>query len=146
MNLQEWLFSLPFRLRSLFHSREADQEMKTELRQHLDQQIRENVTKGMSPDEARRSAAVALGGIAQIEQQCRDARGGSLLEDFIQDFRYGFRQLWRSPGFSALAILCLTLGIGANAAVFSWVEGILFRPYPAVRDQEQLYAVAETAA
>ena len=146
MNLQEWLFSLPFRLRSLFHSREADQEMKTELRQHLDQQIRENVTKGMSPDEARRSAAVALGGIAQIEQQCRDARGGSLLEDFIQDFRYGFRQLWRSPGFSALAILCLTLGIGANAAVFSWVEGILFRPYPAVRHQEQLYAVAETAA
>lgn len=146
MNLNEWFFSLPLRMRSLFHPSEVDQEMKAELGQHLEQQIRENLTKGMLPDEARRSAVLALGGITQVEQLCRDARGGAFLEDFTQDFRYGFRQLWRSPGFSALAILCLTLGIGANAAVFSWVEGILFRPYPAVRHQEQLYAVAGTAA
>jgi len=81
----------------------------------------------------------------QIEQQRRDARGGNVAEDFVQDLRYGFRQLGRSPGFSALAILCLTLGIGANAAVFSWVEGILFRPYPAVAHQERLLALAGTA-
>lgn len=67
------------------------------------------------------------------------------MEDFVQDLRYGFRQLGRNPGFSALAILCLTLGIGANAAVFSWVEGILFRPYPAVAHQERLVALAGTA-
>ena len=66
-------------------------------------------------------------------------------ENPIQDFRYGVRQLWRSPGFSSLAILCLTLGIGANTAVFSWIEGILFRPYPAVAHQERLLALAGTA-
>ena len=63
----------------------------------------------------------------------------------VQDLRYGVRQLWRSPGFSSLAILCLTLGIGANTAVFSWIEGILFRPYPAVAHQERLLALAGTA-
>src|SRR5579864_1847261 len=86
-----------------------------------------------------------MGGSPPIEQQCRDTRGGSVVDDFIQDLRYGLRQLLRSPGFSALAILCLTLGIGANAAVFSWVEGILFRPYPAVAHQERLFALAGTA-
>ena len=142
MNLEQWLYSLPFRLRYFFHPNRADAEMKSELREHLEQQINANIGKGMSPDEARRSANVALGGIPQIEQQCREARGGNALQDFVQDLLYAFRQLWRSPGFSALAILCLTLGIGANAAVFSWVEGILFRPYPAVEHQERLFAVA----
>jgi len=144
MDIEQWLYSLPLRLRSFFYPNQVDQEMKEELREHLEQQIRENIAKGMSPEEARRSAMRAMGGIAQIEQQCRDARGGSVLRDFLQDLRYGFRQLRRSPGFSALAILCLTLGIGANAAVFSWLEGILFRPYPLVAHQEQLFAVAGT--
>ena len=142
MNLEQWLYSLPFRWRSFFHPNRADEDMKAELREHIEQQINANIGKGMSPAEARRSAIVALGGIPQIEQQCREARGGNVVEDFVHDLLYGFRQLWRSPGFSALAILCLTLGIGANAAVFSWVEGILFRPYPAVAHQEQLFAVA----
>src|SRR5438094_8538878 len=62
----------------------------------------------------------------------------------LQDLRFGFRMLWRSPGFSLLAILCLTLGIGANAAVFSWIEGILLRPYPLVVDQDRLAAVVGT--
>jgi putative ABC transport system permease protein len=123
----------------------VDQELKEEVREHLEQQVRENVAKGMSPEAARTAALRTLGGIAQIEQQCRDARGGRVLADFVQDLRYGFRQLLRSPGFSALAVLCLTLGIGANAAVFSWVEGILFRPYPAVTHQERLFALAGTA-
>jgi macrolide transport system ATP-binding/permease protein len=144
MDIEQWLYSLPLRLRSFFYPNQVDQEMKEELREHLEQQIRENIAKGMSPEEARRSAMRAMGGIAQIEQQCRDARGGSVLRDFLQDLRYGFRQLRRSPGFSALAILCLTLGIGANAAVFSWLEGILFRPYPLVAHQERLFAVAGT--
>jgi macrolide transport system ATP-binding/permease protein len=145
MDIQQWLYSLPLRLRSFFHPSQIDQEMKDELREHLAQQIRENMAKGMSPEEARRSAILALGGLTQVEQQCRDACGGSLLQDFAQDLRYGFRQLVRRPGFSALAILCLTLGIGANAAVFSWIEGILFRPYPAVAHQERLFALAGTA-
>ena len=67
------------------------------------------------------------------------------MEDLVQDLQYGFRQLFRSRGFSILAILCLTLGIGANAAVFSWIEGILFRPYPAVAHQDRLLAIGGTA-
>src|SRR6266700_419723 len=145
MDIEQWLYSLPQRLRSFFLPNQVDEEMRDELREHLEQQIKENVAKGMSLEEARYSAVRTLGGITQIEQQCRDARGGSVLEDLVQDLRYGFRQLCRSPGFSALAILCLTLGIGANATVFSWVEGILFRPYPAVAHQQRLFALGGTA-
>ena len=145
MSFDQWLYSLPLRLRSLFYPQRVDQELKDELRDHLEQQIAENVARGMSPEEARHSAVLALGGVTQIEQQCRDARGVSIMADFFQDLRYGCRQLCRNPGFSVLAILCLTLGIGANAAVFSWVEGILFRPYPAVAHQERLLALAGTA-
>jgi predicted permease len=142
MSIEQLFYSLPQRLRSFFHPNQMDQEMKEELREHLEQQISENIAKGMPLEEARRSAMLTMGGLTQVEQQCRDARGGSVFQDFIQDLRYGFRQLHRSPGFSALTILCLTLGIGANAAVFSWVEGILFRPYPLVAHQERLFAVA----
>ncbi len=144
MDIQQWFYSLPLRVRSFVRPHQVEQELKEELREHLEEQIEENVAKGMSPEEAQYAALRTLGGIAQIEQQCREARGRNILQDFVQDLRFGSRQLRRSPGFSALAILCLTLGIGANAAVFSWVEGILFRPYPAVAHQERLFAVAAT--
>ncbi|HET9408329.1 MAG TPA: ABC transporter permease [Candidatus Sulfotelmatobacter sp.] len=137
-----WFPNLRLRLHFLFRGKRVDQEMKEELQEHLDRQIQENVAQGMTPEQARRSAVIALGGITQTEQQCRDARVGNGIRDFFQDLRYGFRQLRRSPGFSALAVLCLTLGIGANAAVFSWVEGILFRPYPLVAHQDRLFAIA----
>jgi macrolide transport system ATP-binding/permease protein len=145
MGFEQWLYTLPLRWRDRFRGKQADQELSDELRDHLEQQIQVNLENGMSVVDARRAALRALGGITQIEQQCRDARGHSLVENTIQDLRFGFRQLCRSPGFSALTILCLTLGIGANAAVFSWAEGILFRPYPAVAHQERLLAVAGTA-
>src|SRR6266700_5854888 len=145
MDIEQWFYSLPQRLRSFFLPNQVDEEMKDELREHIEQQIKENVAKGMSPEESRYAAVRKLGGIAQIEQQCRDARGGSFLEDLVQDLRYGFRQLFRNPGFSTLAILCLTLGLGANATVFSWVEGFLFRPYPAVARQGRLFALGGTA-
>jgi predicted permease len=141
----EWFYALPLRLRSFFRRKEVDQELKDELRDHLEQQIKENFAAGMSPEEARYSALRAMGGMTQIEQQCRDARGGSVMEDLVQDLRFGLRQLYRGRGLSILAILCLTLGIGANAAVFSWIEGILFRPYPAVTHQERLLAIGGTA-
>jgi macrolide transport system ATP-binding/permease protein len=145
MTFEKWSHTVPLRLRSRFRRKKVDQELTDELRDHLEQQIKENLAIGMSPEDARYSALRAMGGMAQIEQQCRDARGGNVMENLVQDLRYGVRQLWRSPGFSALAILCLTLGIGANTAVFSWIEGILFRPYPAVAHQEKLLALAGTA-
>ncbi|MBV8053126.1 MAG: ABC transporter permease, partial [Acidobacteriaceae bacterium] len=118
--------------------------MREEIRGHLEQQIDENIGRGMSPEEARYSAMRNFGGITQVEQECRELSGGKIVEDFARDLRYGVRQLCRNPGFFTLAVLCLTLGIGANAAVFSWLEGILLRPYPAVAHQESLFAIAET--
>ncbi len=145
MIFEQWFRTLPVRWRDRFRRKQVDQELTDELREHLDQQVQINLAKGMSEEDARQAALLALGGIPQIEQQCRDARGHNFVENAIQDLRYGFRQLCRTPGFSILTVLCLTLGIGANAAVFSWVEGILFRPYPAVAHQERLLALAGTA-
>ena len=105
----------------------------------------EYVAKGMPPDEARCAALRALGGMEQFKQECREMRFVSFIEHIQQDLRFGLRMLVRSPGFSLLAILCLTVGIGANAAAFSWIEGILFRPYPRVAHQEQLMVLAGTS-
>ena len=144
MSSQQWFYALPLRLRSLFRRKQADQDLKDELRDHLELEIAQNLSRGMSPEDSRSSAVRDLGGVTQIEERCREARGVSSIQDFFQDLRYGVRQLRRSPGFSVLAILCLTLGIGANATVFSWVEGLLLRPYPLVAHQERLVALTGT--
>ncbi len=140
-----WYYKLPLRLRSIFHKKRAELDLSEELQFHLQNQIDEYVAQGMNPKEARHAALRSLGGIEQAKEECRDARKVNLIENFLQDARFGLRMLRRSPGFSLLAILCLTLGIGANAAVFSWIEGILFRPYPAVAHQERLVAIGGTS-
>src|SRR5207244_691082 len=104
-----------------------------------------NVRKGLAPEDARSEARRSFGGVEQTKEVYRDQRGLPIIETMLQDLRFGLRMLRRSPGFSILAILCLTLGIGANAAVFSWIEGILFRPYPAVAHQESLVAIGGTS-
>src|SRR5580692_829707 len=139
-----WYYKLPLRLRSLFRKDKAELDLSDELQFHLQNQIDEFLAQGMNPQEARRAARQSLGGVEQVKEECRDIRPTNLIENFLQDVRFGVRMLRRSPGFSILAILCLTLGIGANAAVFSWIEGILFRPYPLVAHQERLVAVAGT--
>ncbi len=133
------------RLRSLFHKEQLDRELDSELASHLDMHIEDNLRTGMTPEAARRDALLKLGGVEQIKEIYRSQRGLPMIETALQDLRFGFRMLRRSPGFSILAILCLTLGIGANAAVFSWIEGILLRPYPAVVHQERLLALTGTA-
>ena len=140
-----WNNKLPLRLRSILHNNRAELELIEELQFHLQNQIDEYVAQGMNPNEARHAALRSLGGIEQAKEECRDARNVNVIETFLQDVRFGLRMLRRSPGFSLLAILCLTLGIGANAAVFSWIEGILFRPYPAVAHQERLVALGGTS-
>jgi predicted permease len=119
--------------------------LDAELRSHLEMAVEGNLCQGMSPEQAHRQALLDLGGIEQPKEMYREQRGLPMIETTLQDLRFGFRILRRSPGFSVMAVLCLTLGIGANAAVFSWVEGILFRPYPAVSHQEQLLALTGTA-
>jgi predicted permease len=140
-------FALIFvqRLGALFRRRRLDDDLDAELRSHLEMAVELNLRKGMTADDARRAALLSLGGVEQTKEICRDQRGLPMIETALQDLRFGLRMLRRNPGFSLLAILCLTLGIGANAAVFSWVEGILFRPYPAVAHQERLFALAGTA-
>jgi predicted permease len=129
----------------LFRKEELDREVSDELASHLEMHIEENLRVGMTSDAARRAALIKLGGLEQTKQIYREQRGLPMIETAIQDLRFGLRILWRSPGFSILAILCLTLGIGANAAVFSWMEGLLFRPYPMVAHQERLLALGGTS-
>src|SRR5713226_1044920 len=133
------------RLAALFRRSGLEDDLDDEVRSHLEMAEELNLQKGMSAEDARREALRSFGGIEQTKENYRDQRGLRMIETTLQDLRFGLRMLRRSPGFSILAILCLTLGIGANAAVFSWVEGILFRPYPAVTRQEQLLALSGTA-
>jgi predicted permease len=139
-----WYYKLPLRLRSLFRKDRAELELSDELQFHLQNQIDEFVAQGMNPQEARRAARQSLGGVERVKEECRDMRRTNLIENFLQDVRFGFRMLRRNPAFAVLTILCLTLGIGANAAVFSWVEGILLRPYPLVSHQERLVTLTGT--
>jgi predicted permease len=121
-----------------------EHDMNDELDFHLQMEIAKNIRKGMTPDEARSEAQRRLGGIAQLKETYRETRSLPIFEVLWQDMRFGFRMLRRSPGFSVLAILCLTLGIGATTAVFSWIEGILLRPFPLVAHQERMMAVTGT--
>jgi macrolide transport system ATP-binding/permease protein len=143
--MREFALTFFHRLVALFRRRRLDDDLDAELRSHLEIAVELNLRKGMTADDARREALLSLGGVEQTKEICRDQRGLPMIETALQDLRFGLRMLRRNPGFSLLAILCLTLGIGANAAVFSWVEGILFRPYPAVTHQERLFALAGTA-
>src|SRR5580698_5730008 len=133
--------------RLLFFRRGAhfDREMHDEVQFHIEERAAELEERGVSKDEALRRARAEFGSVQLAREDSREVWQFQWLEHLLMDLRVGLRMLWRSPGFSALAILCLTLGIGANAAVFSWVEGILFRPYPAVAHQERLFAIAGTA-
>jgi len=132
------------RLSGLLRKGSLERDMDDELDFHLQMEITENIRKGMSPNQARSEAQRRLGGVAQLKETYREAHALPMFEVLWQDIRFGFRMLRRSPGFSLLAILCLTLGIGATTAVFSWIEGILLRPFPLVVHQERMMAVTGT--
>jgi macrolide transport system ATP-binding/permease protein len=129
----------------LFRRERLDQSMEEELRFHIAERAADLQRSGVPLVEAERRAQLEFGGMENYKEQCRETRRFHGIHGFFADVRFGLRMLWRSPGFSILAILCLTLGIGANAAVFSWIEGILFRPYPAVVHQERLFALTGMA-
>src|SRR5881227_56072 len=132
------------RLFGLVRKQSREAEMNAEIQQHLDALTERNIVAGMSPKEARNAAARDFGGVEQIKEVAREQRVWKWADQFWQDLRFGARMLVRSPGFSILAILCLTLGIGTNAAVLSWVEGILIRPYPLVAHQDRMFALNAT--
>src|SRR5713101_6985224 len=143
--MPEFLRMFLRRLAALFRRGRLEDDLDAELRSHLEMAVERNLREGLTAADARREARRSFGGVEQTKENYRDQRGLPMIETTLQDLRFGFRMLRRSPGFSALAIFCLTLGIGANAAVFSWIEGILFRPYPAVTHQDRLLALTGTA-
>ncbi len=128
--------------RRVLGRRTLERQLKAELQYHLERQIADNLRAGMTEEEARHSASLQFGGMEQIQEDCRDARGTGWLETLVQDVRFAWRTLRRSPGFAAGAVCTLALGIGANTAIFSVINGVILRPLP-YRDPSRLVAVQE---
>jgi len=127
--------------RNLLHKRTVEQALDDELESSVELLTEEKMKKGCSHPDARRQALLELGGVEQIKEEVRAGRAGRFLEDFGKDLRYAFRTLAKSPGFTAVAVLTLSLGIGANTAIFTIVSGSFFspRPYPDEAQVVQVY-------
>jgi predicted permease len=136
------LTDLMFRLRALVRRRTVERELDEELRLHLEHEIQKHLQAGLPRPEAMRRAQLALGGLDQVKEKCRDARGVALIETTLQDLRYAFRTIRRSPGFTTMALASLALGIGANTAIFTLIDAVMLRSLP-VRSPDELVSVGD---
>jgi predicted permease len=114
----------------LWRRKQVEEQLDKELRFHIDQHTADLIARGYQPEQALREARLAFGGPTQVKEECRDARGTRWLEDFLQDLRYAFRALRQRPGFAAVTLCTLALGIGATTVMFTVINGVLLKPLP----------------